>query len=428
VLLPQEINQPQPGATAKPAAQGMQIRRLSLTNFRNFVRLEVEFPPGILILVGANAQGKTSLLEAIYYLAAGSSPFSESDRRLINFLALTESLPLARLRAEVSGRGRTEQLEIRLYQEADENGESRLRKDLLVQGIKRRPAEFPGHLLALLFMPQELRVVEGPPSERRRHLDDLLVQVDAAYARSLGEYQHALTQRNALLRELQEHGGDPAQLDYWDQQLVSHGAYLIHQRALVIAELERRAVPIHRNLSRGREGLRLEYQPSVDPLRPQGRTAQAQQSLLPLAIPVDRTRCSPEEIRNEFSLWLQSSRAESIARGRTFQGPHRDEVRFLVDGVDLGHYGSRGQARTCLLALKLAEVDWTRERCQEWPVLLLDEALAELDRERRDLLVDQLGGAEQVLITTAEPEALPARLLAQAHRWRVEAGSLHPEH
>jgi DNA replication and repair protein RecF len=180
----------------------MQIRRLSLTNFRNFVRLEVEFPPGMLVLAGANAQGKSSLLEAIYFFTAASSPFSESDRRLINFLALGEPLPLARLRAEVHGRGGAEQLEIRLYQETAENGERRFRKDLLVQGIRRRPAEFPGHFLAVLFMPQELRVIEGPPGERRRHLDDLLVQVDAAYARSLGEYQHALTQRNALLRDL----------------------------------------------------------------------------------------------------------------------------------------------------------------------------------------------------------------------------------
>ncbi len=413
--------------TAEAGGQGMQIRRLSLTNFRNFVRLEAEFPPGTLILAGGNAQGKTSLLEAIYYFTAASSPFSESDRQLINFLAMSESPPLARLKAEVSGRQGSEHLEIRLYQEPVENGESRFHKDLLIQGSRRRPSELPGHFHAILFLPQELRVIEGPPSERRRHLDDLLVQTEAAYARSCAEYQHALSQRNALLRELQERGGDPAQLDYWDQQLASQGAYLTHQRALAIADLERLASPIHRSLTRGKEVLRLEYQPSVDPLRLPGDAANPEQSSLPLAVPMDRTRCTAEEIRTEFSRCLESTRAESIARGRTLQGPHRDELRFLVDGVDLGLYGSRGQARTCLLALKLAEVDWTRQRTQESPVLLLDEVLAELDQERRDRLVDQLGGAEQVLITTAEPEGLPSRLVARARLWRVESGSLRPD-
>jgi len=223
----------------------MQIRRLSLTNFRNFVRLEAEFPAGILILSGANAQGKTSLLEAIYYFTAASSPFCESDRRLINFLAMSEPLPLARLQAEVSGRQGSQGLEIRLYQEPGEDGESRFHKDLLIQGSHRRPSELPGHFHAVLFLPQDLRVIEGSPSERRRHLDDLLIQVDAAYARSGADYQHALTQRNALLRELQERGGDPGQLDYWDQQLAYHGAHLTHQRALAIADLERLAAPIH---------------------------------------------------------------------------------------------------------------------------------------------------------------------------------------
>ena len=406
----------------------MRVDHLSLTNFRNFVRLETAFPAGALILAGANAQGKTSLLEALYLFTSAASPFADSDRQVINFLAMREAQPVARLLAEVHNRRGPVRLEVRLYFEPIAGGELRFRKEVLVNGVRRKPAELAAHFNAVLFLPQELRVVEGAPAERRRHVDDLLAQVDAHYVAALSDYQRVLTQRNALLRQLQESGGEAGQLDFWDEQLAVSGATISLARGSALAELERTAQPVHRRLTRQAEVLQLTYQPSVDPAAPEAdRGNGALQRELPLPVAVDRERFTLEDYRQLFAQRLRESRGDSITRGATLYGPHRDEWRLLINGIDLGTYGSRGQARTGLLALKLAEVEWMRARVGEWPMLLLDEVLSELDRTRREDLLEHLGSAEQALLTTTDAEMLPASFRKQTPTWRLEAGRLHPE-
>ncbi len=406
----------------------MRVDHLSLTNFRNFVRLETAFPAGALILAGANAQGKTSLLEAVYLFTSAASPFADSDRQMINFLALREAQPVARLLAEIHNRRGPLRLEVRLYFEPIAGGEVRFRKEVLINGVRRKPAELAAHFNAVLFLPQELRVVEGAPAERRRHVDELLAQVDAHYVAALSDYQRVLTQRNALLRQLQESGGEAGQLDFWDEQMAASGATISLARGLALAELERAAQPVHRRLTRQTEVLRLTYQPSVDPAAPEAdRGHGALQRELPLPVAVDRGRFALEDYRQLFAQRLRESRGDSIARGTTLYGPHRDEWRLLINGIDLGTYGSRGQARTGLLALKLAEVEWMRARVGEWPVLLLDEVLSELDRTRRADLLEHLGSAEQALLTTTDSEMLPASFRSQTPTWRLEAGTLRPE-
>src|SRR6185369_8702927 len=174
----------------------MFIRHLSLTNFRLYARFESDLPPGPLLLVGANAQGKTSLLEALYYLATAQSPHAASDRQLIHFLALREPQPFARIIAEVVSRAETRRIEIRLIQEPGESGESRLRKEILINGVKRRVGDLTGPANVVLFLPQDLAIVEGSPSDRRRYLDVALSQVDPAYNFALNEYGKVLPQRN----------------------------------------------------------------------------------------------------------------------------------------------------------------------------------------------------------------------------------------
>lgn len=396
----------------------MYLTHLSLTNFRNFARLDVDVPRGAVMLVGANAQGKTSLLEAIYFLATFSSFHASSDRQLIHFIAAREDLAVSRIVANYSRDGENHRLEVRIIQEAGEfNGASRVRKEILRDGVKQKTSEIVGSFNAVLFLPQMLLVIEGAPEERRRYLNLACAQVLSRYPVALTDYTRALTQRNALLRQLNERGGDAGQLDYWDEQLASSGAQLVEARIRAIQELEYQAALIHQELTRGGAVLRLSYQPAFDPLgRPSGQYA------LPLDAPVDRSNLSIERIRDGFRDRLAARRNEDIARGVTVLGPHRDELRFLENGIDLGMYGSRGQVRTAMLALKLAEVRWMHGKTGQWPVLLLDEVLAELDHDRRKDLVARLSVSEQSLLTTTDVDLFDREFVEQATLWRVSGG------
>ena len=400
----------------------MLIRHLSLTNFRLYSRLEASLPPGALILVGANAQGKTSLLEAIFYLATGQSHHATSDRQLINFLALrSEPLPFARIVAEAISQHdpAPKRIEIRLVLDPLQTGDGRLRKEIWVNGVKRRVGELAGQVNVVLFLPQDLTIIEGSPSDRRRYLDLALGQVDPTYSFALLEYGKVLTQRNALLKQLQERGGAESQLDFWDERLAEHGAVLFTARAAALAELEGLASAIHRDLTGGQDGLRLAYHPAYDPAAaPEGQMG------LPLDVPVHRVGLAPAEVQAGLIERLRATRSDEIARGMTASGPHRDEIRFVAGGIDLGTYGSRGQARTAVLALKLAEVDWMRTKTGEWPILLLDEVLAELDASRRQELLARLGGAEQVVMTTTDLALFPEAARAGARVWQVDGGRI----
>ena len=248
-----------------------------------------------------------------------------------------------------------------------------------------------------------------------------LLPISNLSAKALGDYQQSLTQRNALLKQLAERGGDPNQLDFWDQSLAQVGAQLIFWRIQSIQELERLATRSHLHLTRGREVLRLAYDPAYEPLpRPSGQFA------LRLDVPLDRSALDVETITRGFLAALKKLRPEEVSRGVTTIGPQRDDLRFLANGVDLGDFGSRGQVRTTLLALKLAEVDWMKARTGEWPVILLDEVMAELDAERRADLMAALADSEQSLLTTTDARLFPDDFLAASTLWRVHAGAIIP--
>lgn len=403
----------------------MRISHLSLTNFRNYARLELNIPPGVIVLHGDNAQGKTSLLEAIYYLATSRSPYTTSDRQLINWLAEEEPLPYTRLVAEVQTGEGLKRVEVTIMLERDGPG-LRFKKQIRVNGLPRRVMDLLGQIRVVMFLPQDMDLVEGPPSTRRRYLNVTLCQVDPAYCRALATYDKVLTQRNALLKQLQERGrgGDVSQLVFWDERLATHGATIVTGRYGLVRELEQRARAIHRDLSGEGEHLRLRYQPGFDvATTPDGQMSFDAGDLGVSALP----QLPPPEVAARFKQALQATRREDITRGMTTIGPQRDEMRFLVNGRDLGIYGSRGQGRTAVLAVKLAELAWMRERTGEWPILLLDEVAAEFDPQRRGYLMGQIDGAEQVMLTTTEPSLLPGDFLSSAIRWTVEGGSITPE-
>jgi DNA replication and repair protein RecF len=396
----------------------MRLTHLSLTNFRNFTRLDMEVPGGTVMLVGDNAQGKTSLLEAIYFLATLTSFHASSDKQLINFIEARQNLAVGRIVADFSRGVENHRLEVRIIQEPNgQNGGTHLRKEVLLDGVKRKSSEAIGQFNAVLFLPQMMGVIEGGPEERRRYLNLALAQVISHYQTALAEYNKALLQRNALLKQLYERKGDTSQLDYWDDQIATYGAQLIHARIRAVQELEKLATRTHRELTRANEVLRLSYQPAYDPL-PQTPG----QFALPLDAAVNRAGFTQEQIRTGFLECLQKLRLEEIARGMTTTGPHRDELRFLANGIDLGTYGSRGQARSAILALKIAEVAWMHTKSGHWPVLLLDEVLAELDVQRRYDLLERLHQSEQVLLSTTDLDLFAPEFVQNATVWRVAGG------
>jgi len=399
----------------------MYLKRLSLTNFRKFTRLDVDIPPKVVVLVGANAQGKTSVLEAIYFLAAFTSFQTHADRQIVNFHeAKNNSLTVTRLIAEYQRSKSKHRLEVRLILEpTGVLNAQRLRKEVLLDGVKKPVNEIIGHFNAVIFVPQMSQIIEGVPEDRRRYLNLALAQSTPAYARILSEYNQALTQRNALLKLLGERGGSSDQLEVWDETLARLGAQIILWRIEAVQQIERLASRVHNELTRGSEILRLAYEPAFDPLpKPNGQLG------LKMDTVVDRSRLDLNEIRDGFRARLSALRSEEIARGVTTIGPHRDELRFLANNIDLGDYGSRGQVRTALLALKLAEVNWMKDRTGEWPVILLDEVMAELDVQRRADLLKYIGESEQVLFTTTDLNLYEPHFVEKAEIWKVESGKI----
>ncbi len=397
----------------------MYLKHLSLTNFRNFARLDLDVPRRVVLLVGDNAQGKTSVLEAIYFLASFTSFQTHTDRQLVNFLEAKKPLAVARLVAEYQRGRKNHRLEARLILEPTGINGQRLRKEVLLDGVKRQINEVIGHFNAVIFVPQMAQIIEGSPDDRRRYLNLALSQALPSYAGVLSDYGQALTQRNALLKALNERGGDPGQMGVWDQTLAGLGAQIVLWRIEAVQQIERLAARVHGQLAHGREVLRLSYEPAFDPLpKPDGQLG------LRLDTPIDRSALKLDEIQAGFLARLEALRTEEIARGVTTIGPHRDELRFLANGIDLGDYGSRGQVRTALLALKLAEVNWMKERTGEWPVILLDEVMAELDVQRRADLLGYTSESEQVLFTSTDVRMFTPDFVERAEVWKVEAGNV----
>ena len=393
----------------------MYLKRLSLTNFRNFTRLDIEVPRRSVLLVGDNAQGKTSILEAVYFLAALTSFQTNADRQMVNFLEARNTPAVARIVGEYVRGNRTHKLEVRLILEPSGINGQRLRKEILLDGVKKQASDVIGKFSAVVFVPQMSQIIEGGPEERRRYLNLALAQAVPAYAGVLSDYSKALEQRNALLKALAERAGNADQLEVWDETLARLGAQIIQWRIAAVQELEKQAARVHLELTHGAEVLRLAYEPSFDP---------TPRIALKLDAAVDRSSVELKDIQRGFLDRLRGLRSEEISRGVTTIGPHRDELRFLANQIDLGDYGSRGQIRTALLTLKLAEVAWIHARTNQWPVILLDEVMAELDLNRRADLLKYLGETEQSLLTATDLHMFTSEFVEGAKVWHVQTGTV----
>ena len=336
---------------------------------------------GVNVFVGANGQGKTNLLEAVAMLALSSSPRSRRELEVVGPVA-----PASRIEADVMNAGKRLELAISLSVEGE-----RAHRVIEVDGARRRAVELPGHFRVTLFWPDDLGLVKAGPELRRRFLNQLLVQIEPGYARALAGLKRVLEQRNSLLKRIAAGEEAGAVLDAWDQELVTIGTEIARARATAVAQLGPHAAQRHAEIGGG-ESLEIQYLGPPD----------------------------------DLAAAVQNSLAEDLRRGSTSVGPHRDDLRILLDGQEARSYASQGQQRTAVVSLKLAEAAVVEERTGERPVLLLDDVLSELDLERRAALLRQVTEGGQVVITSVDAGPFPPEVLAGARVWSVDHGRVTP--
>lgn len=381
----------------------MHLTHLALKNFRNYAAAEITLGPGLTVFRGANAQGKSNLLEAVSMLALTKSTRAEQERDVVR-LASLENTPYTRVSGAAQRRdGGAVEVQIDMALAPGEN-RNRLvfQKRLRVDGVPRAAGHAVGAIAAVLFSADDLDIVTGSPASRRRYLDVLLSQADRAYLRALQGYQRVVTQRNQLLRRIREGLAQTPELDYWDGELCRLGAQVTAWRRDAIAVLAPGSAGAYAAMAPDDGGFAVAYMPSIDHGGP------------------------PEEAAAHARTLLAERRGREVQMAQSLVGPHRDDVLLTVGGLDVGQFGSRGQVRTAALSLRLAEAGYLRSVLGEEPVLLLDDVLSELDGQRRQHVLEAACRAEQSLVTVVEGEEPPGLHEAVA-TYVVEAGTLRLE-
>ncbi|MFP3897111.1 MAG: DNA replication/repair protein RecF [Anaerolineales bacterium] len=401
----------------------MYVKRLSLENFRNYADLTLEFPPRINVLQGQNAQGKTNFLETIYYLSTTKSPRASTYSELMRFGAHEEVIPHTDIEAVFVREKEEHTLSMTIVKEPVEGSRDfSYHRRIELDGVEQRAFDVVGRLSTVLFFPEDITIVSGAPSDRRRYMDILLCQVDARYCQALSRYNRVIRQRNALLRQIRENLTGAGQLDYWDEQLAGPATLVLARRFWATRELDAAAGQKQRALTGDAEELTITYESTLA----EKSTLSEQEDWYKqddLALLDEGALSRLEQI---FLRTLRRIRDEEIERGVTIIGPHRDDLHFWLNGVDATTYCSRGQQRTVALALKLAEVTLMYEEIGEMPVLLLDDMLSELDRERSRLLLDTISRAQQVFVTTTDVDYFSPAFLETSVTWKVVEGSIRP--
>jgi DNA replication and repair protein RecF len=381
------------------------LTRLSLADFRNYAAADVDLGPGANTFLGANGQGKTNLIEAAGYLATFGSHRVAPDAPLIRHGA-----ERAIVRGTVATAGRDSLLEV----EINPGRANRVR----VNRAPARPREALGIVRCVLFAPEDIAIVKGEPEQRRRYLDDLLVAMRPRYAGVRADYERVLRQRTALLKSAKARGVVPSDaLEVWDDHLVTAGAVLTAGRLRLVAALRPLLADCYSAISGTERDTGLRYRMSADP----GERADTSRA----GDASDRPTGEPEPDQEKIALALRDAlaarRSAELERAVCLVGPHRDELELGIGGLPSRGYASHGESWSLALALRLAAYQVLRgENTSGDPVLMLDDVFAELDSGRRDRLAALVAGAEQVLVTAAVPEDVPAGLAGT--RFRVAGG------
>jgi len=380
-----------PGAATALAARTGMLDSLSLTDLRAYAALEVSFGRGPQLVWGPNAAGKTSLLEAAVVLARGASHRTTTDAELIRWGGDV---------ARIEGRSGDDTIEVALVRPGSASAAGGARKRIRVNGVARRASALGERLRVVLFAPEDMLLVAGSPSLRRGTIDQLATTLFPAYASDLATYGRALQQRNGLLRAIREESASREELRYWDRPLLDAGSAVVTARLELLARL---AGPI--------AGAHAEIAPE-----------EAAAGALGLEYLTNAPAAAGETPRDALARRLAETAEKEIWNGATLVGPHRDDLAFIMDGRDLSAFASRGQQRTAILALKLAELDLVTALDTRPPLLLLDDVFSELDPGRRAHLVRRIADLPQAFVTTTTLDDLDPALRAIATPWAVRSG------
>lgn len=344
----------------------MHVNSLEVGDFRNYEYEKIEFHEKTNILYGDNAQGKTNLLEALYVCSMTKSHKGSKDKELIRI-----GKEEAHIKVYLEKRGISHRIDMHLKKSRG--------KGIAIDGIPvKRSAEVLGLFHVIFFSPEDLGIVKNGPAERRRFLNMELCQMDSMYLYDLGEYNKVLEQRNKLLKQIYFQPSLKDTLDIWDMKLLEYGEKVIKRRKEFIEELGEIVVKVNQRLTGGKEQIRILYEPDV---------------------------CI-----DEFEKKLKDSREKDLKLSSTCVGPHRDDICFLEKDADLRKFGSQGQQRTLALSLKLAEIELVKEKINDTPVLLLDDVLSELDRNRQNYLLESLDEVQTIITCTGIEEFVDSRL------------------
>ena len=357
----------------------MKINKIYAVNFRNYSSCNLDFSSMINVFYGQNAQGKTNILEAIFYSAFGMShrTFTEDDLLKISCREMAVGV-------EYESFSGDHDIKIKKYQQL-----GRSKKEIFLDGTKVRPKEHYGSLNVVMFSPEDLQLVKGEPSLRRRFFDMQIAQTDPIYYDLLVKYNRVLQQRNKLLKEIRDNGGNQQQLEPWNKEFIVLATAIAKKRQLALEKLQAIAGEIYASITGNKETLTIKYELKAN----------------------NGELLYPE---SDFSAWemfytskLKERERIDILRGNTGIGPHRDDIVLLLNGMSLKSFGSQGQQRSGALALKLSQLEYVRREIGEFPVLLLDDVMSELDNSRRAQLLLFIDGRVQTFITVNDRELIP---------------------
>lgn len=360
----------------------MYIKDLALMNYRNYESAKITFSDGINILYGDNAQGKTNILEAIYIAGTTKSHRGSKDKEIIRFGAEE-----CHIRADIYKDRMNRRIDMHL-----KKGKS---KGAAIDMVPiQKSSQLLGMMNMVFFSPEDLSIIKNGPAERRNFMDMELCQLDKIYVSHLSNYKKVLDQRNNLLKQISFDKKKMDILPVWNEQLVKYGIEIIRKRNHFIDLINEIIPAIHSNLTSGKEHLNLVYEKNVE--------------------------------ESEFSIVLDEKQELDLRYQTTQIGPHRDDIAFLIDGMDVRKFGSQGQQRTVALSLKLAEIELVKRLIQDNPILLLDDVMSELDRNRQDALLDSIQGIQTILTCTGYDDFIKERL-AIDKVYKVVAGTIQEE-
>lgn len=348
----------------------MIITSLALQQFRNYEQQTISFSPGVNVLYGNNAQGKTNILEAIYLFSNGKSHRGVRDRELIRF-----GQPSGAATLFFEAYERENRAEIELFSDK--------RKKIRLNGVAlNRVSRMIGYFQTVLFCPEDLYLIKGGPGERRRFLDSAICPLKPNYFTALVQYQKILEQKNKLLRQLTEYPELRQSLEIWNEKMCETGARLMIYRAAFLKKLNELCEELYSDMTGGREKLQLRYHPSAE-------------------VMLD----GELSVKQQFMTLLEQTKQRELGAQMSLTGPHRDEIEFYINGAQVKQFASQGQQRTVVLTMKIAQIELVRQAMGDYPVLLLDDILSELDKSRQSFLMEQIK-CQQVIMTCTDAYAI----------------------